>query len=101
MGLDFVDLTLEPPAAASWRIKPAAIRAALENIVFPLSVTLRSTCLWEARSRNCAQASVRNCAAAWRLSPDRARWMNIHPDRHAPMHDRRFFIEQNRDRFTS
>jgi sugar phosphate isomerase/epimerase len=24
-----------------------------------------------------------------------AKWMNIHPDRHAPMHDRRFFIERD------
>jgi sugar phosphate isomerase/epimerase len=24
-----------------------------------------------------------------------ARYMNLHPDRHAPMHDRRFFIERN------
>jgi hypothetical protein len=26
MGLDFLDLTLEPPAAASWRVDGAAIR---------------------------------------------------------------------------
>jgi sugar phosphate isomerase/epimerase len=24
-----------------------------------------------------------------------ARWMNVHPDRHAPMHDRAFFVEKN------
>jgi sugar phosphate isomerase/epimerase len=24
-----------------------------------------------------------------------ARWMNVHPDRHAPMHDRAFFIQKN------
>jgi sugar phosphate isomerase/epimerase len=23
------------------------------------------------------------------------RWMNVHPDRHAPMHDRAFFVEKN------
>jgi len=28
-GLDFIDLTLEPPAAASWRIDPQAIRHTL------------------------------------------------------------------------
>src|SRR5581483_5437911 len=27
-GLDFIDLTLEPPAAASWRVDTAAVRAA-------------------------------------------------------------------------
>jgi sugar phosphate isomerase/epimerase len=24
-----------------------------------------------------------------------AKWMNLHPDRHAPMHDRAFYIERN------
>jgi sugar phosphate isomerase/epimerase len=24
-----------------------------------------------------------------------ARWMNVHPDRHAPMHDRAFFVQKN------
>ena len=28
LGLDFVDLTLEPPAAASWRVDTKAIRRA-------------------------------------------------------------------------
>ena len=31
LGMDFIDLTLEPPEAASWRIDPEAIRAALER----------------------------------------------------------------------
>src|SRR5438309_1761286 len=30
MGLEFIDLTLEPPAAASWKVNPKAIRAALD-----------------------------------------------------------------------
>lgn len=29
LGFDFVDLTLEPPAAASWLIDPRAIRDSL------------------------------------------------------------------------
>jgi len=28
-----------------------------------------------------------------------ARWMNVHPDRHTPMHDRSFYIAQNRRSF--
>ena len=31
LGLDFIDLTLEPPAAAPWRINPKEIRSALED----------------------------------------------------------------------
>ena len=31
MGLEFVDLTLEPPCAGSWHVDAAAIRAALER----------------------------------------------------------------------
>ena len=35
MGLDFLDLTLEPPAAASWRVDGRAIRRALEKHGMP------------------------------------------------------------------
>src|SRR4051812_36758853 len=31
LGLGFIDLTLEPPKAASWRVDPPAIRAALDR----------------------------------------------------------------------
>src|SRR5581483_6415493 len=31
MGLDFLDLTLEPPMSASWCVDPAAIRSTLEK----------------------------------------------------------------------
>jgi hypothetical protein len=31
MGLDFIDLTLEPPAAAPWRIDPKTVRSALND----------------------------------------------------------------------
>jgi len=32
MKLDFVDLTLEPPAAAAWRVDPDAIQRALKEL---------------------------------------------------------------------
>ena len=31
MGLEFVDLTLEPPVAATWKVNPPAIRRALDK----------------------------------------------------------------------
>jgi hypothetical protein len=30
MQLEFIDLTLEPPAAATWRVNPSEIRRALD-----------------------------------------------------------------------
>ena len=35
MGLEFVDLTLEPPCAGSWHVDAAAIRAALNDVRKP------------------------------------------------------------------
>lgn len=96
MGLDFVDLTLEPPAAASWRIDPSAIRAALQKhklrvvghtaFYLPLGSAFESV-------RKAAVSELRCCLEAFGAIG--CPWMNVHPDRYAPMHDRRFFIEQN------
>jgi hypothetical protein len=36
LGMEFVDLTLEPPAAASWRVDSAAVRKALESHRLPV-----------------------------------------------------------------
>jgi len=36
LGLDSLDLTMEPSEAASWRIDPHAIRAALEKRNLPV-----------------------------------------------------------------
>jgi sugar phosphate isomerase/epimerase len=96
MGLEFIDLTLEPPAAASWRIDPHAIRDALEKhsmhvvghtaFYLPMGSAIEDI-------RRASVCELRRCLEAFSIVG--ARWMNLHPDRHAPMHDRRFFIEQN------
>ncbi len=96
MGLDFIDLTLEPPAAASWRVDPQAIRKSLEKhrmqvvghtaFYLPLGSAfddVRLACVKELR--RCLEVFHRVGAC----------WMNLHPDRHTPMHDRRFYIGQN------
>ncbi len=96
MGMQFLDLTLEPPAAASWRIDPHAIRAALAKsgmrvvghtaFYLPMGSAFEEVrCAWVCELRRCLEA----------FSIIGARWMNLHADRHAPMHDRRFFIERN------
>src|SRR5207248_2861805 len=38
-------------------------------------------------------AELRRCLEAFSIVG--ARWMNLHADRHAPMHNRQFYIEQN------
>ena len=99
-GMDFVDLTLEPPAAASWRIDPQAIRDALQKhglaVVGHTAYYLpMASAIEELRSASVCE--LRRCLEAF--SAIGARWMNVHPDRHTPMHDRRFYIEQNRRSF--
>src|SRR5207245_4149657 len=96
MGLDFVDLTLEPPLAASWRVDAKAIRKALEasglHVVghtayyLPIASPIEDV-------RRAAVAELRRCIE--RFGEIGVAWMNIHPDRHAPMHDRSFFIQRD------
>ena len=96
LGLDFVDLTLEPPAAASWRVDPQAIRAALEKHHLPV---VGHTAFYLPMGsaieelRQAAVCELRRCLQVFSIVG--ARWMNVHPDRYAPMHDRQFLIRQN------
>ena len=96
MGMEFVDLTLEPPAAASWRVNPHAIREALEKhrmkVVGHTAYYLPMGSAFE-EVRHASVCELRRCLEVFSIVG--ARWMNLHPDRHAPMHDRRFYIEQN------
>lgn len=99
-GLDFVDLTLEPPAAASWLIDVHAVRAVLQK--YKLAVVGHTAFYLPMASaieelRHASVCELRRCLEAF--SAIGARWMNLHPDRHTPMHDRRFYIEQNRRTF--
>jgi len=96
MGLEFLDLTLEPPAAASWRVNPHDIRASLEKhgmaVVGHTAFYLPMGSAFEEIRRGVI-CELRRCLEAFSIAG--ARWMNLHPDRYAPMHDRHFFIEQN------
>jgi sugar phosphate isomerase/epimerase len=94
--LDFIDLTLEPPAAAPWKVDPVAIRAKLEE--FELAVVghtafyLPFSCTFES-IRRAAVEETRRCIELF--AKIGARCMNLHPDRHAPFHPRPFVIQQN------
>ncbi|HVL38157.1 MAG TPA: sugar phosphate isomerase/epimerase family protein [Fimbriimonadaceae bacterium] len=96
MGMEFVDLTLEPPAAASWRVDPRAIRSALED--HGLGV-VGHTCYYLPLAspfeeiRQGAITEFKRCLDVF--CEIGARWMNVHPDRYIPMHDRSYWIERN------
>jgi len=96
MGLGFIDLTLEPPRAASWRVDRDAIARSLRR--HGMSVMGHTAFYLPVASgieeiRQASLQELRRCVEVF--SDLGARWMNVHPDRHAPMHDRSFFIEKN------
>ena len=85
MGLEFIDLTLEPPAAASWLIDPLRIRQALEK--FGMQVVGHTAFYLPMGSaieevRRASICELRRCLEMFAIVG--ARWMNLHPDRHAP-----------------
>lgn len=96
LGFQFIDLTLEPPGAASWEVAPAAIRAALDRhgmevvghtpFYLPLASAIEEI-------RLAAVAELRRCLEVFHALG--VSWMNLHPDRYTPMHDRSFFIRRN------
>jgi len=96
MGMDFIDLTLEPPAAASWKVNTTEIRRAIERrgmgIVghtawyLPMASSVPEV-------RQGAMAELRRCL--YKFGEVGARWMNIHPDRNTPWHSRDFYIAGN------
>jgi sugar phosphate isomerase/epimerase len=93
---EFVDLTLEPPAASIGRVDVQAIRAALEKhhlgavghtaYYLPLCSPFESL-------RRAARDELKLCIEAFAALG--AKWMNLHPDSHAPLHDRPFVVERN------
>lgn len=96
LGLDFIDLTLEPPAAATWRINPGEVRRMTQDhgmrVVGHTAFYLPFANPFE--SIRCAAVDeLRRCLDVF--AQVGAKWMNLHPDRHAPMHDRTFYISRN------
>jgi len=96
MGLDFIDLTLEPPRAASWRVDREAVGNSLRRLglgivghtayYLPIASGIEEI-------RQASLQELRRCVDTFAALG--SRWMNVHPDRHAPMHDRRFYVERN------
>jgi sugar phosphate isomerase/epimerase len=96
MELDFIDLTLEPPAAGSWCVDAKEIRRALDD--FGLQAVGHTAYYLPMASpfegiRHAVVEELKRCLEVFSMVG--AKWMNLHPDRHAPMHERSFFIERN------
>lgn len=96
LGLGFIDLTLEPPRAAVGEIDPKRIREALArygmDVVGHTAFYLPFASPFEL-VRKASVEELRRCIDAFAVIG--ARWMNLHPDRHIPMHPRSFWIERN------
>jgi len=96
MKLEFIDLTLEPPGAASWRVNASEIRRVLSDsgmdVVGHTAYYLPFANPFES-IRRASVDELRHCLDVF--AEVGARYMNLHPDRHAPMHDRAFYIGRN------
>lgn len=96
VGMDFVDLTLEPPRAAAWDIDVQAVRNALEHhglgvvghtaYYLPLASPFESV-------RRAAVDEIKRCLDVF--AKVGASWVNIHPDRSASLLARTLIIERN------
>jgi sugar phosphate isomerase/epimerase len=96
LGMEFLDLTLEPPAASSRTVDIRRVRQALEKHRMPVVGHTAwylpiASAIEEVRLG--AVEELRRCL--YKFAEVGARWMNIHPDRHTPWHPRSFFIERN------
>jgi sugar phosphate isomerase/epimerase len=96
LGMDFIDLSLEPPCAAVWKIDSKQVRreidaAGLEVIghtayYLPIDSPFESI-------RKAAVGELIRCAEVF--GEVGAKWMNIHPGRYTPMHPRSYFVQRD------
>ncbi len=97
LKLEFIDLTLEPPCVASWQIDPAQVRGLLgphglgrvvghTAFYLPIGSSFRSV-------RAAAVAELKRDVDVFAALG--ARWMNVHPDAHAPFYEEGAIIERN------
>src|SRR5947209_3323624 len=88
IGMEFIDLTLEPPQAAVWKLDLPAIRAALEKHHLPVVGHTAYYLPIASPFESIRRAAVDELAVCLRAFAGLgARWMNIHPDGNTPMHD--------------
>ena len=96
MGMEFLDLTLEPPATPSWEFDVKGVRAALDRAHMVLVGHTAWYLPMASAIPEIRKAAVEELKRCLRVFGEMgARWMNVHPDRHTPWHDRSFYIQQN------
>lgn len=96
LQLGFIDLTLEPPEAAVWQLRPAEVRELLRDhglgvvghtaFYLPIASSFDSV-------RAAAVAELKRAAGFFAAIG--ARWMNVHPDGHAPFYDEATIVGRN------
>lgn len=98
LKLDFVDLTLEPPAVATWQLKAPEVSALIREhgfgVVGHTAYYLPIGSSFESLRRAAIEELKR---AAEFFAEVGARWMNVHPDGHAPFVDERTIVQRNID----
>ena len=94
--LDFIDLNGAACRPHRGRSMLAAVKEALEKyslgVVGHTAFYLPFSCTFDS-IRKAAVEETRRCIELF--AKIGAKWMNLHPDRHAPFHARPFVIEQN------
>lgn len=95
-GFEFIDLTLEPPLSGVQNLDLQSVRSALEDHQLPVvghTAYYLPLCHPFESLRRAVVDEFRICLEAFATLG--AKWMNIHPDSHAPFHNRTFIIEKN------
>lgn len=96
LKLDFIDLTLEPPAAATWQLRAAEVEkllrdhglGAIGHTAFYLPIASNFESLRRAAVEELKRALEFFAAIG-------VKWMNVHPDGHAPFTDERTIVHRN------
>ena len=96
LRLDFVDLTVEPPCTPSWNINPQEIRDSLAShgfgVVGHTAYYLPIGSSFETL-RTAAIDELKRCVDLFATIG--AKWMNVHPDAHAPFFDEGAIVRRN------
>jgi sugar phosphate isomerase/epimerase len=96
MKLDFIDLTLEPPAAATWQLKPREVSTLLKDhglgVIGHTAYYLPIGSSFESLRR----AAIDELKRAMEFFAELGvTWMNVHPDGHAPFVDEPEVVRRN------